>query len=94
MAEETYLGLPRREIPWYPQIDYEKCIGCLTCVNNCPHGVYDVKGNPPRPFVVNPYNCIVGCISCARLCPSGAIRFPSKEELKEILRKLREKYGV
>ncbi|WP_083830159.1 4Fe-4S binding protein [Thermococcus zilligii] len=22
--------------------EYEKCTGCLTCVNFCPHGVYEV----------------------------------------------------
>ncbi|MBS7641921.1 MAG: ferredoxin family protein [Candidatus Bathyarchaeia archaeon] len=94
MVERMYLGIPRREIPWYPQIDYERCIGCLTCVKHCPHNVYGTEGNPAKPVVVNPYNCIVGCSSCAKLCPSEAIKFPSKDELREILKNLRGKYGL
>lgn len=93
-SEETYLGIPRREIPWYPRIDYESCIGCLTCVKNCPHDVYRTDEDSVKPIVANPYNCVVGCSSCAKLCPSEAIKFPSREELKDILRKLREKYNL
>nr|WP_276813876.1 4Fe-4S binding protein [Desulfurococcus amylolyticus] len=26
----------------YPIIDYEKCTGCLTCYNFCPHKVYSI----------------------------------------------------
>jgi NAD-dependent dihydropyrimidine dehydrogenase PreA subunit len=42
------------------------------------------------PIVQNPLNCVVGCESCAQLCPSEAITFPSKEELRTTLRRLRE----
>lgn len=88
----TYFGIPREKIKWFPTIDYDKCTGCLTCVNHCPHEVYKVYGNPPKPKVVNPYNCLVGCEACARICPSGAISFPSREELKSSLRRLRQEY--
>ncbi|MCD6466090.1 ferredoxin family protein [Candidatus Bathyarchaeota archaeon] len=93
---ETYMGLPRREIPWFPTIDYNKCVGCLQCVEtdrNAGHNVYAVEGNPPRPVVKNPYECVVGCQACAKICPQEAISFPSKEELKRILRELRKKHG-
>ncbi len=30
-------------LEWYPVIDYKKCVGCMTCVNFCPHGVYSEK---------------------------------------------------
>ncbi|MEM1570310.1 MAG: ferredoxin family protein [Candidatus Bathyarchaeia archaeon] len=93
---ETYMGIPRREIPWFPRIDYSKCTGCLTCVKidqAAGHNVYDAEGNPPRPIVKNPYECVVGCQTCAKMCPNNAITFPSKEELKNILKELRTKYS-
>ncbi len=89
---KTYMGLPRDKIPWFPAIDYEKCTGCLTCVEtdkNAGHNVYEVEGNPPRPVVKNPYECVVGCETCAKLCPNNAISFPSRDELKQVLKQLR-----
>ena len=35
MAEETWHGIPRNKIPWYPTIDYEKCVSCGKCVDYC-----------------------------------------------------------
>lgn len=93
---ETYMGLPRKEIPWFPRIDYDKCVGCLQCVETdrkAGHNVYAVEGNPPRPVVKNPYECVVGCQTCAIVCPQGAIIFPSRDELKRVLRELRKKYA-
>jgi NAD-dependent dihydropyrimidine dehydrogenase PreA subunit len=54
---------------WYPIIDYDKCTGCLTCVNFCPHGVYDASEGKPK--VVNPENCVEFCRGCQRICPTG-----------------------
>jgi NAD-dependent dihydropyrimidine dehydrogenase PreA subunit len=64
------------------------------CVRNCPHGVFQIQEDPPRPTVTNPYNCLVACEACAKVCPNGAITFPTRVELKNILRKLREKYPL
>jgi len=36
------------------------------------------------------YNCVVGCQACINICPVEAIRFPSKEELRATMRRLRE----
>jgi NAD-dependent dihydropyrimidine dehydrogenase PreA subunit len=93
---EKRVSIPREEIPWFPTINYEKCTGCLTCVKidkDAGHDVYAVEGNPPRPVVKNPYSCVVGCQTCAKMCPNEAIIFPSTEELRKTLRKLRLEYS-
>lgn len=90
----TYTGLPRKEIDWFPKIDYEKCNPeeCkYHCVNFCPFGVFSKDGNG-KVKVSQPYECNVGDESCKFQCPLGAIKFPTREELKMMLRKLREKY--
>jgi len=59
---------------WYHVIDYEKCIGCLACVNFCPHGVYEEKHG--KPYVVHPEECVDFCKGCLKgACPVGAISF-------------------
>ena len=58
---------------WFPVIDYEKCSGCLTCVNFCPHEVYNIKNN--KPAVAKPENCIEFCQGCGKICPNKAIRY-------------------
>lgn len=91
MGEETYSGLPRGEIDWYPRIDYELCNGCGVCVKFCHDNVYEKQGD--KVIIARPYDCLVGCESCRPRCPTGAISFPSRAELKRILRTLRKKYG-
>lgn len=59
---------------WYPVIDYSKCSECGTCVEFCPHGVYD-KVKSPSPVVVYPEGCIQGCHGCGNKCPEGAIEY-------------------
>lgn len=48
---------------WYPVIDILTCVECGTCVEFCPHGVYD-KQKAPVPVVVNPDSCIDHCHGC------------------------------
>lgn len=83
-------GIAREEIPWYPTIDAEACVGCQECINFCGNGVYDWDDNDHHPIVKNPYNCVVGCSACAKLCPMEAIHFPSREELVSLMRELRK----
>lgn len=59
---------------WYPVIDILTCVECGTCVEFCPHGVYD-KQKAPVPVVVNPDSCIDHCHGCQKKCPSGAISY-------------------
>lgn len=92
MPEETYHGVPRNKIPWYPTIDYEKCNSCGKCVDYCKLGAYEFKENQEkkRPVVKNPNNCVVFCTGCEEQCLAGAIKFPSKKETREIIKKLRK----
>jgi NAD-dependent dihydropyrimidine dehydrogenase PreA subunit len=91
MSEETYEGVPRNKIPWYPTIDYEKCISCGKCVDYCKLGVYEFeeKQGKKRSVVKNPNNCVVFCTGCEEQCPAGAITHPSKEETQKIIGKLK-----
>lgn len=93
MSEETYMGVPRKEIPWAPMIDYSKCDLCggePQCLKFCPHNVYGVEGQPKKLTVKNSGNCVVFCRSCMKVCASGALGFPSKPE---VLKTIREKRG-
>ena len=88
MAKEIR-GISRSKIPWYPKIDYEKCINCGTCIEYCKLGVYILdKG---KPIVRNPCNCVVFCSGCEAQCPESAISFPSKKDTRELIKKLRNK---
>ena len=104
---KTYYGIPREEIPWFPKIETDKCVGCLECANFCRNGVFVVEENTnpdkaakstweklrKRPKIVNPFNCVVGCSACAKLCKMEAIKFPEREEIVKVLQQLRSKYG-
>lgn len=59
---------------WYPVIDYLTCTECGTCVEKCPHGVYD-STKSPSPVVKEPEACIDHCHGCGNLCPVGAITY-------------------
>ena len=94
MTEETYKGIPRSKIPWYPTIDYEKCISCGNCVEYCTLGAYEweEEDGKKRPVVKNPYNCVVLCAGCQPECPVGAISHPSKKETIKRIKKLKKEH--
>lgn len=91
MSTQTYMGIPREAIPWFPTIDPDKCINDSVCIDFCANDVF-AEGDIAT-VVANPLNCVVGCSSCARVCPSDALSFPDSEELVETLRQLREQYA-
>jgi len=92
MSEETWHGIPRSKIHWFPMIDYEKCVSCGKCVDYCKLGTYEFEENKGKKTTVvkNPNNCTVLCNGCDIICPAGAIKHPSKTETRQAIRKLRE----
>ena len=75
--DKTWHGIPREEVPWYPTIDAEACIGCTLCFATCGRGVYDMQDN--KAVAANPMDCMVGCSTCATVCPVQAISFPQRD---------------
>jgi len=70
-------GIPRREIPWFPTVDADTCIGCTLCYGSCGRGVFDMRDNVT--VAARPYECMVGCSTCATVCPVEAISFPGRD---------------
>lgn len=79
-------GIPREEIPWFPTIEDEKCIGCRECISICKNGVLTFDESKMKSVVLNPYNCVVECRTCARLCPAAAISFPEATEFNALIK--------
>ena len=92
MSEETWHGIPRSKVPWYPTIDYAKCVSCGKCVEFCSLGTYafEEENGKKKALVKNPNNCVVLCSGCDSICPAGAIKHPSKKEFRENIKALRE----
>lgn len=87
---ETFMGVPRNKIDWYPRIDYEKCDYCMDCVEFCPHDVFEVREEEEKKLIVkNPNNCVVFCRACSKACSPDALNFPEKSEVKEHIKNLR-----
>lgn len=76
-TNETWHGIPRKEIPWFPTVDTDACIGCTLCFLSCGRNVYEMQDN--KSVAVNPFNCMVGCSTCATVCPTQAITFPERD---------------
>lgn len=83
-----FSNIPREKIPWFPIIDFSKCIGCKECFNFCKNGVFEWDEVNNKPKISRPYNCVVGCSACVNLCSGDAIKFPSKRELIDAVNKL------
>ncbi len=85
--------IPREEIPWYPTIDEEKCIGCGECYDFCQNGVFEWDEENNCPKVLKPFNCVVSCSACKNLCTQDAISFPTMQEIREIIKKYYEEHS-
>ena len=83
--KETWQGIPREQVPWFPVLDETLCDGCNKCLQFCTTGVY-AKRDSGTVYVAQPLNCTVGCDACARLCPYRAITFPPRSVLRTLTR--------
>lgn len=84
LSTTKWHGIPRKEIPWYPTINEEKCIGCELCYVSCGREVFEYDDSIRKAIVERPYNCMVGCSTCGTICPSNAISFPPREMIQRI----------
>ena len=94
MTEDTYMGVPRSKIPWYPIIDTKKCNQCdgePQCLKFCPHGVFEFNKEKKEFIVKNRNNCVVFCRSCLKVCATEALIFPEKKEILKVIKDVREK---
>jgi len=66
-------------VPWFPVIDYDRCVNCKQCLNFCLFGVYQLS-EEGQVQVRNPAGCKTNCPACARMCPQKAIIFPKYGE--------------
>ena len=83
--DETWRGIPREQIPWFPALDETLCDGCDKCLEFCSSEVYAKRENGVV-YVAQPFRCQVGCDACARLCRHKAITFPPRAILGTITR--------
>jgi len=87
LSQTRWHGIPRQDIPWFPSLDADKCIGCELCYVTCGREVYEITPDPrAKASVELPYNCMVGCSTCAVVCPTQAIVFPSRDIVWQIER--------
>lgn len=84
LKSSTWHGIPREDIPWFPTVDAEACIGCQLCYVTCGRGVYEMHDNVATP--VAPMECAVGCSTCANVCPTAAISFPTLDAVWKLER--------
>jgi NAD-dependent dihydropyrimidine dehydrogenase PreA subunit len=77
-------GIPREDIPWFPNVDEDACIGCQLCYITCGRAVYEIHDGIADP--VDPMSCMVGCSTCGNICPTGAITFPPMDAIWKLER--------
>ena len=58
----------------YIVVDKDKCLGCGSCMENCPVGALELddQGGYEKYAKVYEINCM-GCHTCERYCPAGAL---------------------
>ncbi|MCB2180803.1 MAG: nitroreductase family protein [Desulfobulbaceae bacterium] len=54
------------------EVDLERCIGCETCVSDCPLRVLTMEEDVPA-VVADRASMCIKCLHCLTVCPSGAV---------------------
>jgi len=54
------------------EIDENACVGCGSCVDDCPNDVYEMDETKNKTKVVNADDCMA-CLSCHEICPAEAM---------------------
>lgn len=54
------------------EIDEDACVGCGSCVEDCPNDVYELDEEKKKSKVVKEEDCME-CLSCHEICPSQAM---------------------
>ncbi len=88
----TFMSVTREKIPWWPEVDIDKCDACAgeyDCLKFCPHKVYKIVDGTPLIEVENKYNCVVFCRACQKMCPKDALTFPDKSDILKIIKEAR-----
>ncbi len=75
--------------PLHFAVDQELCIGCESCVMDCPLRVLTMKDGVPE-VVSDRESLCIGCLHCLTVCPTGAVSmagFTADDclELKDLL---------
>lgn len=60
-------------------IDYDRCVGCLSCVGGCPFG--NMFHDPTDLGFVYKCDLCFGDPACARFCPTGALEYREFEPM-------------
>ncbi|MCE5215147.1 MAG: ferredoxin family protein [Methanobacterium sp.] len=53
-------------------IDEDACVGCGSCVEDCPNDVYEMDEDKNKTKVVNLEDGMA-CLSCHEICPAQAM---------------------
>lgn len=52
------------------KLDEERCTGCGTCLEVCPHSVFELRGGKSH---IADLDACMECSACALNCPFGAL---------------------
>ena len=68
-------GIPREEIPWFPTVDADACIGCQLCYVTCGRAVYEMRDGVA--VAVDPMSCAVGLLHLRQHLPDRRDHVPA-----------------